>query len=328
MAEKLKVGLVGCVSGRGRDHVRSIAGSRELEIFSMCDIDEAAVSAMASEIGATHTTDYDEFLKSGGFDIVDIVTPAFLHHPMTVKALKGGYHVMVEKPMADTIMQAEEMIKTAAANRVKLAMISQRRFSWTLQTLKKILDEEKVGRLLHTEINLKFYRENEYYTSAPMRGEGNGVLAIQGSHALDWICWLFGAVDYVYTHNDTLFHEVKNEDFSASILKHKSGMVLRLDASHCTYPSEQLVIKIWGEHGSIEALFGKNITVVLKDAKEHEVLPQSTSTADTTRLQLDDFARAIRTDSAPFVCGKDGLAVIRLMTAMYESAKTGARVNV
>lgn len=321
---KLKVGIVGCL-GRGKAHKDAIAGSNDLEIVAVCDIRQDAAQAMAGELGCACHTDYDEFLKAGGFDLVDIVTPACLHHAMTVKALKTGCHVMVEKPMAENVAQAEEMIATAAANRRKLAMISQRRFSWTLQSFQKLLCDKKIGCLLHAEINQKFYRPPEYYTSVPTRGIGNGVLAIQGAHALDWVCWLFGEVEYVYNHNDRLWHAVRNEDFSASLLKFKSGLVLRLDVSHCTYPAEPMAFKIWGEKGKIEAVFGGQIIVALKDRPAPEVLSPPASIPDETRLQLDDFARAIRTDTEPFVSGKDGLAVMRLMAAMYKSAGTGTR---
>ncbi|MDN4073893.1 Gfo/Idh/MocA family protein [Fictibacillus terranigra] len=174
---------------------------------------------------------------------------------MAIGACKHGKHVIVEKPMDITLEKANEMIKAAKQNKVKLAVMSQRRFDDSTVFLKNAVENNRLGKLVLGDASIKWFRSQEYYDSGDWRGtwrfDGGGCLMNQGIHAIDLLQYIMGDVESVSANVATLTHErIEVEDVATAAIRFKSGALGTIVGTTSAFPGLSARLEIHGEYGS------------------------------------------------------------------------------
>lgn len=286
--------------------------------------------------------DYRELLKRDDIQVVNICTPPYLHEEMVLAAAEAGKHVLVEKPIAINLRQADTMIDACRRAGVKLGVIFQYRFSEAAQKLKKALEASLLGRLFLGDVYVKWFRTGEYYRSASWRGlwskEGGGALINQSIHAIDLLQWFLGPVEWVEGICQTVRHRIEVEDLGLALLRFRNGAVGVIEGSTALYPGFPQKIELHGEKGSV-VLEGDRIALwKLQDVAEPADLPQKEGVLDTSfsptagfspeyhRRQIQDFLEALRDQRLPLVDGVEGRKALEIVRAIYLSSQNGARV--
>jgi predicted dehydrogenase len=251
---KVRFGLVG-TGGVGHIHLNYMKSLPRAEITCVCDNRAPVVEAVARNFGVQAFTDPDKLIESGLCDAVLIATPHFLHPVVAVAAMNAGLHVLTEKPMAVRVSEADRMIAAAKRNKVKLAVVFQRRLDPLWVQARKIVDSGALGRLIRTCLIESWFRPQAYYDSASWRGtwsgEGGGVMMNQSSHSLDALAWLGGMPEKVTGKVATRAHKIEVEDVATAMLSYKSGAVGLLHTSTFEFP-EPTVFQFVGDSAVLE----------------------------------------------------------------------------
>ncbi|MEX2400933.1 MAG: Gfo/Idh/MocA family oxidoreductase [Rhodothermales bacterium] len=270
---------------------------------------------------------------SAPFDAVILATPPGLHHKGAAAAAAQGKHVLSEKPLDVTRANMDAMIDACRQAGVKLAVAYQRRMSPDNQALKKVLDDEGLGRLYAADLSVKFYRDQSYYDSAPYRGtlveDGGGPFVQQASHNIDLYSWFFGTPKQVVSMMGTLAHDIEVEDHGAALLRHDDGMIGTIVASTLAKPGFAARLEVHGERGSVVAENDRITTWEVDGVANPSTEPAgaihsgaSVSVEDTFGHEaiLNDFVEAVRDDRDPMVTGESAREASRLILCIYEGA--------
>ena len=223
---KLNFALIGCgrIAQRHAEHINNLA-----VLKAVCDINEQKATSMAIQYKTTAYTDIDELLaKEKDVDVVAICSPNGLHALHTIKALKKGFHVLCEKPMAITVEDCGKMINEAERANRRLFIIKQNRFNPPIAALKKIIDEGRLGKILSAQLNCFWNRNVDYYATSDWKGKKDmdgGTLFTQFSHFIDLLYWLVGDVKkaYALTGNFAHQHIIEFEDTGVIALEFYNG---------------------------------------------------------------------------------------------------------
>ena len=284
------------------------------------------------------TTDHRDLLKDPAVDIVDIVTSSGSHASITREALEAGKHVLVEKPMAMTSPEADQLIALARSKGLTLGVVSQRRFEDQHEAVKKVLDSGGLGKLLLVEVSCPYYRDQAYYDSADWRGKiatDGGAIMNQGIHSVDLMLWFAGPAKTVSGKIATQTHRMEAEDLALAIVTFENGAFGTIMASTSIQPGFTPCLNLYGEKGSIK-LEGASIThwTVPGVAKPEFAAPQASAAVRGPLLashqmhqrQILDVLAAIEEGRAPRVTGEDGRRAVKLIEGLYASSKSGGPV--
>ena len=344
--------LIGC----GRISFKHIEGFVEnadkLKLTAVCDTVKARADEKAEEYKKHFPnaeinvyTDYREMLARQKCDIITIATESGSHKTITVDCLNAGSHVIVEKPMALSAGDADEMISAAKAKNLKLAVCFQNRFNAPIQKMRTALDAGRFGRVLHGMVQIRWNRNDAYYAEAPWRGtwaHDGGTLMNQCTHAIDLIQWMLGE-DAVRVQAQTrrFIRPIEAEDFGAAIIEFKNGAVGIIEGSAVIYPKNlNETISIFGEKGTavIGGLavnrmetwrFADSETV--GDTEEKVLNPNEKDPATVYGFGhpalFKDFIEAIENNRDPLITGEKGKKALEIILAIYKSQKTGKPVD-
>jgi len=263
-----------------------------------------------------------------------------MHAAMAIEAMQAGKHVIVEKPMAMNLRDADRMIATAEALGVQLCVILQNRYNPPMQDLRRVVDEGKLGRLLLGNATVRWYRPQEYYEDGwhgtwAMDG---GALMNQSIHHIDALQWLMGDVESVFAYTVTLAHKMEAEDVGVVALRFKSGALGTIEGSTVTYPENlEGSVALFGEHGSVKVggtALNRKVIWKIEGELEHErelltrdqVDPPSVY-GTSHKFVIADMLAAIRENRAPRTNGREARKSVALVLAIYESARTGKPVQ-
>ncbi|MGD9497270.1 MAG: Gfo/Idh/MocA family protein [Armatimonadota bacterium] len=276
------------------------------------------------------TSDWDALLGAEDIDAVYVASPVHRHAPQTIAALSAGKHVIVEKPMALNVAQAEQMIAAAEAAHRLLTVAYYRRFFPKSRRIRSLLDAGAIGQPVTCEIVVcsrpKITPDNpKYWRLIPEQG-GGGALMDVGSHRLDLACWFLGDPVEVTGFADRLDRDdMLVPDLECLLARMSSGAHLHCTASWAiSTPADELIIR--GSEGTIEARSYDRAPLLLHRGGETQGfdLPP----ASNWHLPLiDDFARAIVEGRAPEFTARDGLQASRIMEGCYRSSLTGQTVR-
>ncbi len=193
--QNFRVGLVGC-GGISSAHIPALMGMENVKITAVCDPKSDRALAAAEKTGAQIVRDFEEMIARPDVDAVHILTPHFLHAPMTIAALGAGKHVLTEKPMATTLSDARAMIAAARKSTARLGVIFQNRYNPATIELKRLVASGEGGALLGARATVAWKREAPYYLDSGWRGqmatEGGGSLINQSIHTLDLLSYIAG----------------------------------------------------------------------------------------------------------------------------------------
>lgn len=254
--KKIKFAIVG-IGNIGRRHVAVIDAEENAELVTICDTNEQKCKQQ-SELydDVAYYTEYDKMLSETDADIISICTPHAQHCDMTVKAAKNNFHVLVEKPMALNIADADKMINTAQDNNVQLFVVKQNRFNVPVKLAKQAIDQNKLGQIYMVQCNVLWNRNVEYYADSDWRGdkaEEGGALFTQVSHFIDLMVWMFGDVTKAQTNIKTMKHQIDVEDSGISNIEFESGTLGSILWTTNVYNKNyEGSITIIGEKGTIK----------------------------------------------------------------------------
>lgn len=284
------------------------------------------------------TTDYKDLLKDPAVEIVDIVTSSGSHASITREALQAGKHVLVEKPMAMTSAEADELIALAKSKGLTLGVVSQRRFEDQHEAVKKTVDSGAIGKLLLVEVSCPYFRDQAYYDSADWRGKiatDGGAIMNQGIHSVDLMMWFAGPAKSVLGKTATQTHRMEAEDLALAIVTFESGAFGTIMASTSIQPGFTPCLNLYGEKGSIK-LEGASIThwTVPGVPKPEFAAPQASAAVRGPLLashqmhqrQIQDVLLALEEGRTPRVSGLDGRRAVRLIEGLYLASKSGGPV--
>lgn len=268
------------------------------------------------------------------FDAVIICTPNAYHHISAIEAAKLGKHVLCEKPIDISLESIDEMIAICKENNVKLGVAYQRRFSSDNPIVKKLIDENKLGRIFSVDLSVKNYRDDNYYNSSAYRGtykiDGGGPFIQQASHYIDLYYWYFGKPSKLVSKLATFVHNIEVEDHGAVICLHNSGMIGTITASTATKPGFPAKMEIYSSKGylilendvitqwSIEGLENPSSQKVSKNTHTGAA---TASVDDTTNHELiiNDFIEAIRTNKETLISGESARNATEIILDIYKN---------
>ena len=337
--DTINFGLIGCgrVAPRHAQAYRELPGAR---LVAVADVIESRALRFASEYHADAHTDYRHLLDRKDIDAVSICAPSGMHAQMAITAMQAGKHVIVEKPMALNLPDADQMIATARATGLKLCVVLQNRYNSPMRDLRRVVDEGKLGRLLLGNATVRWYRPQEYYLDGwhgtwAMDG---GALMNQSIHHIDALQWLMGKVESVFAYTATLAHQMEAEDIGVAVLRFANGALATIEGSTVTYPENlEGSVAIFGERGSVKVggtALNRKVLWKLAGEMEHErelltrdqVDPPSVYGYSHTAVVADMIA-ALKDNRAPRTNGSEARKSVALVLAIYESARTSKAVT-
>lgn len=340
MTEQLiRFGIVGCGRIAPR-HAEAIADLPGATLVAVADKIESRAKHFGGEHGADALTDYHVLLERHDVDVVNICTPSGLHAQMAIEAMQAGKHVIVEKPMALSLADADRMIATAAETNRRMCIVLQNRYNPPVQDVRRLVDEGRLGRLLLGNACVRWYRPQEYYND-----EWHGTWALDGGalmnqsiHHIDALQWLMGPVEEVSAYTATLAHRMEAEDTGVAILKFRGGAIGSIEGSTITYPENlEGSIAIFGDRGSVKvggtALNRKAIWKIAGELEhERELLTReqidpSSVYGQSHKAVFADMIDAVLHDRDPKTNGLEARRSVALVLAIYESARTGQPVR-
>ncbi len=282
---------------------------------------------------------YAEALARPEIDAVILCTPSGLHAAQAVEAARARKHVLVEKPMALTLDDADRMIEACAQEGVKLGVVLQRRAEPTFRRIRAALSIGDLGDLTLGVVTLPYYRPQAYYDSAAWRGtwelDGGGILMNQGIHLIDLLVWYFGDPKEVAAFATTRHRNVDVEDVAAAALRFESGAMATITATSTAEPGFPHRLEIYGTQGGIQIEGERIIRVEMADPVRTAGSPLAAEGAEAaggagaspTAIPLSghthilaEFLDAIAQDASPIVDGYEGRRSLAAVLAIYKAA--------
>ncbi len=297
--KKIRIGIIGTGFGKSTQ-IPGFLACPDAEVIAVCSHSKEKAEATAKEFNIPHAfTDYRNLLALKELDLISIVTPPHLHHPMTMAALEARKHVLCEKPMALNLEEAREMYERAQAAEVVALIDHELRFNPIRRKIKELIEQNYIGRLRHVSVHMiSNLRANA--TSPPWdwwseAQKGGGALGAFGSHMIDLLRWWFGEITEVCGHLETFIRErplpdsgkmrwVETEDFAAFGLKFANDAYGEVVLSSVARHSRYAKIELYGSEGTLilqdEKLLGGHKGEELKEVPEPEPLPQPKGTPE------------------------------------------------
>lgn len=337
MSKEIGFGIIGCgtISNWHAGAISEIQGAR---LVGVTDVSKDSREAFAEKWKVKAYESLDELLKDKEIEVVCICTPSGLHAPIAIQAANAGKHVITEKPMAINLKEADEMIATCEKNNVKMAVISQLRFTDAVIKLRDAVKKGMLGKLVSGDIYMKFYRSQEYYDKGGWRGtwkmDGGGALMNQGIHGIDLLQYVMGDVKSVFGHAKTLARDIEVEDTASAVLEFENGALGVIQGTTSIYPGTPRRLEINGDKGTI-ALEEDSIIVwdILGQEKDPDIVLERTKSGTASNptafgieghiKQIGDMVEAIKHNKKPLVDQYEGRKPVQIITAIYESSRTG-----
>ncbi|MCL2184485.1 MAG: Gfo/Idh/MocA family oxidoreductase [Treponema sp.] len=346
------IALIGC--GRiSFKHIEGFTNNKDkLKLIAICDPvisraeeKEIEYKKIIPEAEITIFSDYKELLKNKKPDIVTIATESGKHAEIAINCLEAGCHVIVEKPMALSVSDADKMISCAKKKNKKIAVCFQNRFNAPIQKLRSALIAGRFGKILHGMIQIRWNRNDAYYAEALWRGtweQDGGTLMNQCTHGIDLLQWMLGE-DAVRVQAQTrrFIRPIEAEDFGAAIVEFKNGAVGIIEGTADVFPKNiNETLSIFGENGTVVVgglAVNKIETWRFSDAEkigdtEEKVLNPNEKDPPTVygfghSALFKDFIDAIEENREPVISGDKGKKAMELILAIYKSQKTGKPVD-
>lgn len=249
-------GIIGC--GRiGIRHAEHIANVGILK--AVCDTEIEKAKHLGKKYSCPAYSNIDDLLANEkNIDVISICTPNGLHARHTIKALQAGCHVVCEKPMANTVVDCENMINESLKTNKRLFIVKQNRFNPPVVAVKKALDEGKLGKIYSLQLSCFWNRNLKYYKESNWKGtkdQDGGTLFTQFSHFIDLLYWLIGDVKEVYSFAKNYGHKgiIEFEDTGVAILKFHNGVIGTVNYTVNSYAKNmEGSLTIFGEKGTVK----------------------------------------------------------------------------
>ena len=341
----MKYALIGC--GRiAVNHIKAVKNN-DLDMVAACDLSLDNIDNLFAKTGFDKTVkkyfDYKEMIKEiPDLDLVAIATESGVHAEIALYCIEHNINVIVEKPMAMSMADADEIVRRSRVKKVKVAVCHQNRFNIAIQQMRNALETGRFGKISHGSINVRWNRNRNYYDQAPWRGKwvsDGGCLFNQCIHGIDLLRWMMGdEVEEIYGVTKQQFHDyLECEDIGMAVVKFRNGAVGTIEGTVNVYPQNlEETLYLFGEKGTVK-IGGKstnNIDVwnfadeTEADQKNKGLEEQTSNVYGNGHTSLyADVIDAIKSDRKPYVDAVAGRNAVEMILAIYQSAATGAPVK-
>ena len=339
----IRFALVGC--GRIAAKYAEILSSGavpDAKMVAACDIRPDRAAAIGTRYNIPTFVDMHQMMEvlHGQIDVIAILTESGNHARHAIALASYGKMLLVEKPMALTLADADEMIRVCDAARVRLSVVKQNRYNLPVVKLRQALDAGRFGRLVMGTVRVRWSRPQSYYDQDAWRGTwamDGGVFANQASHHVDLLEWMLGEPASVFAYARTALVDIEAEDTGVALIKFRNGALGLIEATTACRPRDlEGSVSILGERGSVEiGGFAVNQMKVWefvdKTPDDDDVLTQSRENPPDVYgfghiRYLNEIIKAIREDAPLLVDGLEGRKSLELITAIYESIETSREV--
>lgn len=344
----MKYALIGC----GRIAVNHIlaAAKNNLEVVGLCDIQLAQIDRMLERSACDQFGDVDRYEdyhlmleEHPEIELIAIATESGKHAQIALDCIDAGKNVIIEKPMAMSIEDADEIIKHANEKGVKVSACHQNRFNEAVQELRKAVEDGRFGEISHGSIHVRWNRGKQYYDQAPWRGtweQDGGTLMNQCIHGIDLLRWMMGdEIEEIYGATRQRFHDyLEAEDVGVAVVKFANGAIGTIEGTSNVFPKNlEETLYLFGESGTAK-LGGMSTNTIdewcFADMSESDEvrkgLVEETSNVygNGHALLYADMLEAIRDDRTPYVDAVAGRNALEVVLAIYQSQKTGVPVGI
>lgn len=340
----MKYALIGC--GRISPNHIAAAKANNLEFAGICDIDRKMLYDKAAkfDLNDIHQyTDYKDMIETEKPELVAIATESGKHAAIALDCIDAGCNLIIEKPIALSIADANAIINASKKKGVKVCASHQNRFNKSIQKIREAIERNRFGRMFYGTAHVRWRRDWEYYTRANWRGtweQDGGALMNQCIHNIDLLRWMMGdEIDEVVGMTDRLNHPYINaEDLGIALVRFRNGAYGIIEGTTDIYPKNlEETLYLFGEKGTVKA-GGVSVNKIeewrfsdqLDDAED--VIRQFTENPPNvygfghTPLYAD-VIDAIKNDREPYVNAEAGKRALELVLAIYKSAQEGKSVK-
>ncbi len=338
----ISVGILGC--GRiSRRHADLLGGGviPGAKLVAACDIDESRAQKYAKDFGIAAYRKIDDFLQHPGLDVVAVLTPSGMHAEHTIAVAARGKHIVVEKPMALTLADADKMLAACDKGGVRLFVVKQNRFNVPVVKAREALEKGRFGKLVLGTVRVRWCRDQSYYDNDAWRGtwrQDGGVLSNQASHHVDMLDWFMGGVESVSARAITAIAKIEAEDTAVATLKFKNGALGLIEATTATRPKDmEGSLSIMGDGGAVE-IAGFSVNKI-RTWQFVEALPDDVEIMEKFSVNPPNVygfghqayythvIECLESDKPALVDGHEGRRSLELICALYESIETGKEVR-
>ena len=352
---KLKFALIGC--GRiSASHIKAILDNFEdAELVSVCDLIKDRAEQKADEylnysrersvsvIQPKVFTDYQEMLQKEDINVCVVCTESGYHAEISLYCQNLKKHILVEKPMAMSILDADRMIQTAQKNDLKLVVCFQNRFNHPIQKLRQAIDSGRFGRIFAGTARILWNRNKEYYDKANWRGTwklDGGCLINQCTHNIDLLQWMMDSeIESVYGQTGNYMHPyIQTEDYGSIIIKFKNGAIGNIEGTVSVYPKNlKETLTILGEKGTV-IIGGLALNKILvwdfEDKQESFEEMQKEYNSEIKNIYgyghsplYRNFIDSIRNNCTPLTDGNEGKKSLSIILMAYKSQKYSKAIS-
>lgn len=327
-------GIVGC-GMIAPLHAQAIEALPNARLRGVTGVSLSEAQAFADRFGGIAYEGLDEMLQDPEIDVVCICTPSMLHAPQAVTALRNGKHVVLEKPMALSTAEADEILNACKESGHLLTVIFQNRFTEDVEKLKKLLEEKAFGTISSVNLIMHYWRDEAYFRGSVWRGklacEGGGALMNQGIHGIDLLAYLLGIPKVLDASVRTMVHDVEVEDSASALIQFENGAAGLIQGSTCTWPGFPRKLEIYGSKGyavlnenRLEQLQTQEETLDFRNQLNSGI--KSYQKADSNEFsghfaQIGNLLNAIEGKEALRVSGEEGRKSLQIIEEIYRRGR-------
>lgn len=338
--------LIGC--GRiSTNHIRA-AMENKIVITAVCDVEPERMERLLEKHGLQEKnniqrfTDYKQMIQECSIDLISIATESGKHAEIAIYCIGQGIPVIIEKPIALSMKDADRIISMAEKNKVKVCVCHQNRFNIAVQRTRRALEAGRFGKISHGTVHVRWNRNHDYYKQASWRGtweNDGGALMNQSIHGLDILRWMLGDdIEEVYGVTRKQFHSyLEAEDVGLAVLRFANGAVATVEGTTNVYPKNlEETCYLFGENGTVK-LGGKSMNTIdvwdfsdkTDDEEQNEGFWEKTENIyGNGHISLfADMVQAIRENRNPYVDAYAGRRALELVLAIYKSQKEGRPIS-
>jgi len=338
----LNFALIGC--GRIAKRHAELLGLKQIQgarLAAVCDLVEDKARHIGEKFAVPHFSDMHEMMSRTAVDVAVVLTESGNHARDVIALTKYGKHIVVEKPMALTLPDADAMIHACDSNGVRLFVVKQNRFNRPVVKAREALEAGRFGRLVLGTVRVRWCRPQAYYDQDSWRGTwalDGGVLTNQASHHVDLLEWMMGDVESVYAKASTALAKIEAEDTAVVVLRFVSGALGVIEATTAARPTDlEGSLSLLGEGGSVEiGGFAVNEMKVWRFVNATDVDSEIVAKYSVNPPNVYGFGHqayyehvvdCIQNDKRHLVDGLEGRKSLELINAIYESVETGQEVR-
>jgi predicted dehydrogenase len=312
----------------------------DLKLVAVCDPVQERRNRAAAAAGAAGYADYHEMVRAERLDAVSILTESGSHARIGVDISPHVGTLIVEKPMALTLDDADRLIEACDAHGTRLFVVKQNRYNQAIVRLRKAFDAGRFGKLVMGTVRVRWCRTQAYYDQDSWRGtwrDDGGVFANQASHHLDLLQWFMGPIESVMAYTTTRLVRIETEDTGVAVIRFVNGALGVVEATTATRPTDlEGSVSILGERGSaVVGGFAVNRIEVWNFAEPDISDSEARETAATPPNVYGfghygfyrDVVDVVRTGKRAMLDGLEGRKSLELTNAIYESAASRAEVR-